>query len=418
MAAISIITAAQKQAWLSKLIPEFKLASLWSNISNTYAVSTPVPGQKDMPIPNAVVMRVTDEFRSGSYKTTALTVLKGNNTPVIGPNIAAGNEAHATLNEVALFWNVRRLGRLVTDRSVEGRIGEYFKLADQVSAQLNMDNVEDTDYNHQRAIIDGADIGLTSASYWQSSDRGSTINAPLSAVLHPNIYAFKTGVLVKNTWSATDATARTNLGTLLSGMAVTDIASLTFVDYIADFVSRNISPIPGGVQGTREVKWVCILSNLQWRQIMFSSAAGGVQDRFKYTNSSIDKVIEGFQGVYRNVLWLVDNRSPLFDVVSAGAATVQYITSSGDSRVPVVLSGTTGTFEIARLLGNYALGMAVAGEERFIEKVSQDYEFDRSLLLEQSYGIRRTDRDTTDAATSARTNITSALFVTATNATV
>ncbi len=419
MARIAVIPAAQVQSWMKKITPQFLLSSVWGQFSNQFSANMPIPKQGPNVMPSAVVMKVTDDFKNGSYRTTMITLIKGGVTPIVGPNVAAGNEARATMQEVGLFYNVERIPRVVGDESVEGDVGEYFKLAEQTAGLIAADMVQANDYHHQRATVEGADVRLTDTTYWQNSEKGSNINAPLSAVLHPNIYAWVNGAMTLNTWSATDATARTNLGTLVATMDLSDTCGLLWLDYVCYIATKTTSRLPG-MQGEKEIGWVLKISNAQWRQLMADTTSGGLQDRLKYTDTEISKVVTGYIGVYRNVMVVVDQSSPLINLVS-GQPLLQYITSQADNRVPVLpgaSSSTVGTFEIAMLYGNGALGMAVKAPLDYVKQDSQDYGFESALCGVRKEGIRRMDFDATDAATAARRNFTSILFVTSTNSLV
>jgi histone H3/H4 len=418
MARIAVIPAAQVQAWMMKITPQFLLSSVWAQFSNQYNANMPIPKQGPNVMPGAIVMKITDDFKNGSFRTTMITLIKGGITPIVGPNVAAGNEARATMQECGLFYNVERIPRVVGDESVEGDVGQYFKLAEQTAGQIAADMVQANDYHHQRATVEGADVRLTDASYWQNSEKGSSINAPLSAVLHPNIYCWVNASLTLNTWSATDATARTNLGTLVATMDLSDTFNMALLDRICYQSTKIVARLPG-MQGEKEVGWVLKISNAQWLQLMLDSAAGSLQDRLKYTDTEISKVVTGYIGVYRNVMIVADQLSPLINL-STGQPLFQYATSAADNRVPVLpgaSSSTTGTFEIAMLYGNGALGMAVKSPLDYVKQDSMDYAFESSICGVRKEGIRRADWDATDAATSARRNFSSILFVTATNST-
>lgn len=416
MARIAVIPAAQVQSWMKKIVPQQLLSSVWGQFSNQFTANVPIPKQSERPLPTAIVMKMTDDFKNGSYRTTMITLLKGGVTPIVGPNVAAGNEYRATMQEAGLFYNVERIPRVVGDESVEGDIGEYYKLAEQTAGLIASDMVEADDYHHQRSTVEGADVRLTDANFWQNSEKGSSINAPLSAVLHPNIWGWVNGALVKNTWSATNLTATTNLGTnILANMHTTDTFNMALLDLICAYAAKNIARLPG-MQGETEVGWVLKISQGQWLQLMTDSAAGSVQDRLKFTDNEIAKVVTGYMGVYRNVMVVADMRSPLFNLTSATLSAAQYITSQSDARIPVLPTGTVGTFEIAMLYGNGALGMAVKSPLDYVKQDSQDYGFESGLCGVRKEGIRRLDFDATDAATSARRNFTSFLIVTATNA--
>lgn len=415
MSRITVIPAALVQTWTKKLIKQHLLSSVWDQLSNQFSVNMPIPMQKSMPMPSAVVMKVTDEFKSGSFRTTMISLIKGGSAPTDGPNILYGKETRATMQEVGLFYNVKRFARPIGDESVEGDVAQYYKIAELTAGLITSDFVEDNDYDHQKATVEGAADNLTSASAWQNSDKGTSINAPLAVVLHPKIYCWISGALTLNVWSATDATARSNLATNVASMASTDTFNMSLVDLICDRAARFVLKLPG-MQGEKEISWVCKISNNQWLQLLTSAAAGSVQDRFKYNTAEMDKVVTGYFGVYRNVLWIVDQRSPLCNLTGGNAIAFQYITNLADNRVTVVPTGTVGTFEVAMLYGNGALGMAVKEELNFIKKDSIDYSFEETMAGQKKMGVRRIDLDATDAATSARRNQSSFLVLTSTNA--
>jgi len=415
MARTSVIPAARVQAWRKKLIPQHLLSSVWDQFSNQFTANTPIPKQSSRPVPSAVVMKVTDDFRNGSYRTTMISLRQGAVTVVGGPNPAAGRENRNTMLEVGLFYNVQRIPQIMTDESVEGDVGEFYRIAEQAAGMVTNAFVKENDYDHQRATIEGADIFLTDPAYWQDSEKGSNIDNPLDEVLHPNIWLWLGGSLVKNTWSATNATAMSNLEAAFDGMGSTDTFSITLLDAIQLIAARQINALPG-MQGEKEVKWVLKISDTQWYQMMSSAAAGSVQDRFKYTDSTIGEVVTGYMGVYKNMMVVVDQRAPLINLAS-NVVNFQYITPQGDDRIPVVPTGTVGTGEIAMLYGNGALGMAVKEELNFENKLSEDYGFEQSLCGVKKQGVRRIDLDQTDAATSARVNETSFLVITASSIT-
>lgn len=416
MARITVIPAALVQSWVKKIIPQQLLSSNWGQFSNQFTANTPIPMQSERPIASAVVMKITDDFKNGSYRTTMITLIKGGVTPIGGPNPAFGRETKATMQEVGLFYNVIRVPRVVGDESVEGDVAQYYKIAEQTAGLIAADFVEDRDYAHQRSTVEGADVYLTDTSFWQNSEKGSSINAPLSTVLHPNIYAWISGAFTKNTWSATDATARTNLATLLNTGTTTDTFNMKLLDIICDRAARYIAKLPG-MQSEKEVNWVLKVSNNQWLQLMTDSAAGSLQDRLKYTDTEISKVVTGYIGVYRNVMVVVDQRSPIANVTgSTTLGAFEYITAQSDDRVYVLPTGTVGTWEIAMLYGNGAIGIAQKAPLDYVKQESLDYGFESSLCGVMKEGIRRVDVDATDAATAARRNFTSFLVMTATNA--
>lgn len=413
MARTNIIPAARVQAWRKKLIPQHLTASVWDQFSNQFTANIPIPKQSEKPIPSAVVMKVTDDFKNGAFRTTMISLRQGSVTVVGGPNPAAGRENRNTMLEVGIFYNVQRIPQIMTDQSVEGDVGEFYRIAEQAAGMVTTGFVKEYDYDHQRASVEGADIFLTDPAYWQDSEKGSNIDNPLSVVLHPNTYIWINGALVLNTWSATNATAMSNLEVQIALLDSADTFSIQLLDAIQFIASNKINSLPG-MQGQAEILWVLKMSQVQWYQMMTSSAAGSVIDRFKYTDTTIGKVVTGYMGVYKNMMVVVDARAPLVNLDTAAVA-FQYITPQTVSQTltRVVPNGTVGTGEIAMLYGNGALGQAIKEELNFENKLSEDYGFEQSLCGVVKRGVRRVDLDATDAATAARVNESSFLVITA-----
>lgn len=415
MAHTVIAEAGRVQSFVRKAIKQHMLASVWDQLSNRFTYNQGVPKADARMMPTTIVTKVSDEFRDGEWKTTMISIRKPNANAIIGPNPAEGRESRSSTKIVSVFYNVQRFAMAISDRSVGGNIGKFYNALEYNVGVMKDLFVEQTDYDHQKAVIDGADIGLTDASYWQNSEYGSEISNPVDPVLHPNVYTWHDNAISKNTWSATYATATVNLEGLLDDMDADDIFNLSALDAIYLIASRKISPI-GGIGGNNEVRWVLKISDAQWHQLVTDTAANGWKDLLKYTESGFDRVFMGYVGVYKNMMIIVDQRAPLAAIASNNTS-FQYITPAGDNRVRAVTNGTTGTFEVAMLFGLGALGVAMIEEEDLMKK-GFDYDFNNGACMTRTRGTMRLDLDATVAPTTARINETSFLFLTATTSSV
>lgn len=417
-----VIAAARVQSWNRKRIKQHLLSSVWDKISNRWDYNQAVPKGGTQRVPDAVVMKVTDDFKAGEYKTTMISIRKPAATVGGGNNPQEGREYYGSMKAVSLFYNVQRVSMKVRDASVPGRISDKFwQAAEAVSDTLSTIMVEQTDYDHQRATVQGADVFLTEAEFWENAEEPSEISHPLDTVLHPNWYVWVDSALTKNTWSATYATAVSNLETVLDNMDSADIFNVACLDAVYLRASRYTARLQGvsianGKLPNTEVMWVLKMGDSQWSQLVTDST---FKDLLKYTESGIEAVVTGFMGVYKGMMIVVDQRSPLA-LIGSDTCSFQYVTPAADNRTPTAYgaspsSTNAATAEIAVLYGAGALGMAEVQEQE-IDKKSFDYGFREGMCVARWRGVRRVDLDTTDAATSARINETSFIVSTATTA--
>lgn len=413
----NIVAAGRVQSWVRKVIKQKLPTSLWDQISNRFAYSQTVPKASDNSIPSAVIHKVTSEFNDGQYSATLLSIRKPSVTVVGGANSAEGKESKPTTKIVTVFYTNQRIPMSLPDRTVMGNIAKFYSMAEATVDMIGDLFVEQTDYDHQKATIDGADPVLTDAGAWENSEYGSEINHPVDPVLHPNTYALVAGVLTKNTWSATYATAVTALATIIdTEMVSTDIFNLAALDKIHLVATRTIVPL-GGMGGNMEVQYVLKISDAQWYQLTTDTASNQWRDLLKYTEKGFDRMFSGYMGVYKGMMLLVDQRSPLFNVSGSTAGAFQYITPGSDGRTRVAKGSNTGTAEVAALYGRGALGL-VEVEDFDLVKKSRDYEFVKSICGARARGTMRLDLDAAVAPTSARINETSMIILTATTSAV
>jgi hypothetical protein len=410
MSHTTVVDPGRVLSWRRKGIKQQLLNCLWDQLSNRFSFNQTVPGAGDREIPKTVFHKVSDSFNEGEYKTTMLSLRKPNATAIIGPNSAEGKEYKNTTKIVSIFYNVQRFPMAMKDRSVAGRTNNFYKIAEATADVISTLMAEQTDYDTSKAVIEGAEVALTDSAYWENSEYGSEISVPLSQVLHPNIYM--EGVSAKNTWNTSFATAVTSLATAVdTEMTSSHGCGLASLDRIHLIASRTIAAI-GGMAGVNEIKWCLVLSDAQWYQLSTESTTGW-RDLLKYTEKGMDRMINGFQGVYKNMAIFVNQRQPLFNISGSTAGAFQYITPASDGRTRVAKGSNTGTLEVAMLLGAGALGMAEI-EELDYEKKGFDYNFNTGMCGTRTKGTQRIDLDSTVAATSARVNESSFLYCTST----
>jgi len=419
MAHPTVVAPALVQAWRRNTIIAHELDLTWGQLSNRYSYTSPVPGASSRKPPSTVVHKVGQDMKNGAYNVTVLAPRKTTMNAIGGGNTALGQEGNSTSKMITVYYNVQRFPRVVGDGTVTGKIADqFYDLAEACSQEIGDLFERQTDEDHFRALIDGADKFLTSSAYWEDADRPSLITKPLSTVLHPNIYYQINGAATKNTWNATYATALASLENATdTEFDNDDTFSLTSMDIINLIASRNICPLRG-LKDNAMVKWVLIISDAQWYQMNVDTTANAsIRDLMKYSDDGFKMLMQtlpGFQGIYKNMAVVVSQTSPLFNNTS-GTATFQYYTSNGDGRTRVAWVDNAGTAELAFLLGNGALMMADI-EDVDYERESLDYNFAKSMCGTRRRGTQRTDLDATVAATSARVNESSFIYMTVTNA--
>lgn len=420
MAHVNVVAAGRVQSWIRKTIKQKLLSSTWDQLSNRYEYNTTVPKSGSNQVPKSVIHKVTDDLKLGQYSVTLLAIRKTGAAVIGGANSAEGKESKPTTKVVSVYFTNQRVPKSLPDMSVMGGISDFYGIAEATIDMIGDDFVEQTDYDCQRSMVDGCDEFLDSAAAWESSEYGSEISAPLSKVLHPNTYWWNDAAgLTKNTWNATYATANTSLATAVDAAAAMDSAD-GFTTKTADAIhlkaSRTIIPL-GGMEGGKaegEVKWVLKISDAQWYDWTTDTTASvGWRDLMKYSEGGFDRLFNGYMGVYKNMMIIVDQRSPLYNVTSATVGAFQYITPLSDGRTRVAKGDNTGTCEVAMLMGRGALGMADVMEMDLVRK-SRDYEFVKSICGHRKRGTMRLDLDATVAPTSARVNESSFIALTST----
>lgn len=406
----TLIAGLRVQSWRRKAIKQHLLSSVWDQMSNRVSYNDAVPSAKSKTVPTTVFHKVKDSFDEGTQTTTVPWIGKLSVLPLGGPNKAEGNESRLATKMRRVAYNTQRVPIIINDQSVDGDLTKYYRMAEQAVDRVKDVFVETTDYCSQRSMLEGADPYLTESEYWDGAEPASQLSAPEAEVLHPNIYV--DGVAAKVTYNATYATHETSLNGDADGMATTNIFDLAALDRIALLASRTTLAMDG-LAGTK-AKWVLKLSDAQWYQLSTESSTGW-RDMLKYTEKGFDRMIDGAQGVYKDMMILVDQRAPLWDLAASAGSRAKYITSAADNRTRAQKTNGNpdGTCEIAMLMGAGALAKAEIKELDFTKK-GFDYDFSTGTCGMRAEGTVRMDFDSGTTATSARINQSSFLYFTAT----
>ena len=418
MAHNPIVAAGRVETWKRKTIKQHLLSCFWDTLSNRSTYNQTVPSAKSRTAPNTVVNKVSAEFESGVYRTTCLWVGRPQSKPIAGPNKAEGKEKKLTTKMLTVYYNVQRFPIVLGDHSVGGDTAKYYSMAEKAADVIKDLFVESAEYDHERAICEGADEWLTESEYWEDAETPSEIAHPLEKTFHPNNYVDSESS--KSTWSEVYATAETAFLADLDNMAPANIFDIAVLDRVHLIASRTMSKL-GGFQGNNEVKWVLKISDAQWFQLTSDTTANtGFKDLLKYTDKGFNMMMDGHIGVYKNMLIMVSQRQPIYNLENDAGERYEYVTSAGDDRTRKAkgaAASATGTAEIAQLLGNGAICLADISDVDYVRK-GFDYDFSQGMTGMRVRGTVRSDLDTTVAATSARINESSFLYYTSTTTAV
>lgn len=409
MSSHTLISGLRVQSWRRKAIKQHLLSSVWDQMSNRVQYNDAVPNAKNKQIPTTVIHKVSDTFDEGTQTTTIPWIGKLSVLPLGGPNKAEGNESKLTTKLRRVPYNNQRVPIIINDQSVDGDLTKYYRMAEQAVDRVKDVFVETTDWCSQRAIVENADFYLTDSGQWDGAEPASQLTAPETLVLHPNQYV--DGTAAKVTYNATYATMESSLKTLLDALATTNIFDLGALDRIALLASRNVLAMDGAMN---KAKWVLKLSDAQWYQLSTETSTGW-RDMMKYSEKGYDRIIDGAQGNYKDMMILVDQRAPIWDLAATAAARVKYVTPLADNRTRVqkTNSAADGTIEMAVLMGAGTIGKAEIKDLDFTKK-GFDYDFSTGSCGSRAEGTVRMDFDTGTTPTSARINQSSFLYHTVT----
>jgi len=425
MTAANLTAEAYAQVWERKATKQHMLSSVWDMLSNRVQSSDVIPSEGQTMMPTTVVYKATGKMRKGDQRITILWTSMPRVNPIAGPNKAEGKEKRISSKSKRLNYNIQRFPMAAIDESVVGDATEYYNMVGEVADVIADLFVLTTDYDHERALCEGADQWLTDTNAWQDSEYGSVLDAPVTVTMHPNAYV--TGFAGKVSWFAAYGSAANAVITRLTALAATDTFDMADLDTCYLIASRTINPVKS-VNGNGKYKWVLLVSDAVWNDLTASVATGSFRDLLKYTEKGFEKMYEGNIGVYKDMLVVASQKSPIFtlnspdaqgNVVTANTARFLYDKPSGDCRNRAVTTGAgnaDGTYEITKIVGGGAIGLAEMDDIKFVSK-GFDYDFSKGILGKRARGTERMDFDSdSKTATSARINESSALFYTSTSA--
>jgi hypothetical protein len=416
----TVVAGGRVQTWIRRSIKQRLDECLYDNLSNRTKHTEPVPSAAKKKLPTTVVNKVSDKFERGVQCTTALWVGKPSTKVIGGPNTAEGNEKKVSTKMVRVYYNNQRFPLQVGDESVAGDAQEFYQMADDTSKVISDLFTEQTEYDYNRAMCEGADELLTESEYWEDSDKGSEITTPMSKVIHPNVYV-STASVSKVTYSETYSTYETSIQTAATALTSSHGMSMANLDAIWLRCTRTVIPIMGTKYRKNGVKWVVIMSDASYQQLITSTTSNAsFRDILKHCKDGMEDLITGSIGIYRNMLLIVAQRQPVYNVAGSAGSRFEYVTPEADNRTRAqTTDGSTadGSAELTYVAGNGAWMHATVKSMDYKHK-GFDYDFAEGMCGQRACGTVRTDLDSTVAPTSARTNESSFIWMTATTTAV
>ena len=407
-----IVSPLTVKAWEKKMDKQLLKSSVWAQMSNRTVQTMPIPNGGQQMIPDSVVNYVSDSFKPGVQYTTipSMDSLKEKGQGGLQP--VEGSEEKPKLRYQNAYYNVQRKGLTIKDESVEGDLVDAYPILNQKVDLLTDYFMQLSDYNKQRAICEGADEYLTEEEYWGGD---SIPLPPVSVSTHPYVYV--RGATALPAWSADNDTYVGNIKTLINTAAITpQVFNKDTLDKIATVASKTVKPL-NWKSGSNAVKWILKITELQAEQLTTTTTGDSWNVLFREAaERGVDnRAITGIIGIYKGMMVVTDERAPLFnsDAGVAAADSFQYIKPWGDDRVPVTKTDSTGTMEVAQILGMGALGCALIKKLAF-HKQGKDYDFSTGFEARRSEGDNRMDFFNPLDVNAKPMNWSSALYLTPT----
>lgn len=412
MSSVLIVGELTVRNWERKMDKQLLLNSVWAQMSNRTIPTSSIPNGGAQTIPDSVVHYVSDKFKPGVQYTTIPSLDKLTKKGKGGLQAVEGSEEKPKLRYKSAYYNVQRKGLTIADESVEGDLVDAYPILEQKVDLMKDYFMELDDYNKQRAMIEGADEYLTEDEYWGGA---SIPTAPVATSLHPTVWV--RGAAALPTWSATYATYVGNLKTLVNNAGIaSQVFNKDTLDRMIYLASKNIRPL-NWKSGSNAVKWIFKITPLQAEQLTTGTTGADWATLFREAGKRgmENRAISGVIGIYKGAMVVVDDRAPLFDSDAGTApdASFQYIKPWGDERVPVTKDATTGTMEVAMILGKGSLGCANVKKLAF-HKQGKDYDFSTGFEARRSTGDNRMDFINPVDLAAKPLNWSSALYLTPT----
>lgn len=374
-------------------------------------------------IPDAIFIRKEVKPDEGTYASNLPWLGKLTGAAVLGDNLLEGTEENRPMRYLRCFYN--RQGKTVpgTNISVDGSMEQFYKIASTAVPAMETFFAEQDDYDAHRALVQGFSENLTEPTAWTNS---SITDFPVVA-LHPRVFVDNSdNTSGWQTWNSTYATYEQAIDDSIDGGAVTDTFKSTSIDKVVRICHKYLVSLGAEGANATGAKFVFLMSPEQYAQLMNESSSAFLA---KFSAGAIEASknigITGVVGVYREVLFIQDERAPVWNLAAAAGSKIVYSKPSTDdnsadatSEVARTVKGSadagTGTGEIGIGLGRGALAMVEAMALDFRSKLF-DYATKEGWAGIRMGGVTRADFRKASASVKP-VNSSSFLFITSTGA--
>lgn len=389
MASVAVFAALQAKKWSKESEHKLMQESVWGQLTGKVN-KTSALGNEVMKIPNSCIAERSKDFEDGVYSVTIPWKGKISTMGYGGRETLEGNEATIPMRYKNVFWNNQRHAVALEDESVEGSLARFYQVGAEKVELLENYFIELDDYNHTRAFLEGGDEYLTESRYWTNG----SLSAPVTTALHP--VWLVNGEAAAETWNATYATYEASIDDSIDGGTTSNVFDLGAADSIAFECRRRLTAMEG------KYKYVAVISDIQADQLT-TGASNAWLSKFESAGQRAmdNKSITGAIGLYRDVLYIVGQRNPVWNLANATTAKIVYSkpdsddnSATGTSVVTRVTKGSadagTGTAEIAMVMGKSALGKAKIQGIKYTGK-KFDYDFTEGFAAARKEGVQRMD---------------------------
>jgi len=419
---VTLVPALRVQSWLRKMNKQIIQSSKYEALSNRAEESILIPNGDKSRIPDAVCHYVSDKFTPGVQSTTIPSMDKLNRFGQGGQQPVDGNEEKPKLRLQQIFYNVQRKGLTIKNESVDGDMTDAYPIMEQRVELLTDYFTELNEYNKDRANILGYDIFQTAPEFWTGD---SITTPPATDRIHP--YILYRGAPAPVTYNNDQDVYTTNIQTAIASQTSATTFTRDALDKIISYASRNVRKL-GWKSGNDAVHWVIALTSVQADQLISDTSAGNWTDLFKEAGARgiNNRAITSMIGIYRKACVVVADRQPLYNADNSFSGTFQdrwQFARSGevgvdanwdDQRVrteKTTANTSTGTMEVAQIMGRGAFGCASIKELNF-NGMGKDYDFSEGFEARWSRGDTRMDFVTSVGSTDRPKNWSSFLYLT------
>jgi|GEM_PF-4556781 len=419
-----VISQLRLHSWSREITKGFIASSVWGQFSNINVRDALLPKDKEKKVPETAIHYLNVEFKKGEFKTT-IPLVKSLVKPGVGGRQAAkGTGENPETRFSRVFWNRTRKVINADREGVDRKSIEYINLAKKQYMLLGDWFKQDEDWAFQRAICEGYDIYLTEQMFWDGHEFQLTPAA--TTRIHPNVSFLN---MTRSTMPAlydssgnllANGDYTNNVTASLRNLSADDKFNFDALTQIMEYARGHIKPIEKG-----STQYIVLLSYVQAAQLR-------KDERFLDINMAADKrgednrALSGVLGTWQGFTFIEDRRSPIFDIASKSFKYVTYENGttvdrfSGLASLPRLSKGaalsSSGTCEVARVLGNAAIGIPmVDGSNLSFKDEPTDFEEFNEICGRKNSGHCRLDFY--NGTETTLENESSALFFTGTPAT-